>query len=304
MFNKVVLYGDFKQVKDKFAEWMHHGVKTNGYFRYYPFCVGLDAYEISREELLGWLGEADTLRAFLDVFIQTALRRTEAAIFAEKTPSNAYCFPEILQLFPRAKVIHLYRDGRDVICSLRRRGFSWFQASSMWLYNTVAALQSADDEQYYSLAYEDLVSHPGEEIRKLCQFLRIDYYPEMLETRQAERLSMGEASTSWSLNPTANRISTSAVGRHRADLTSVGATAFRRICLSRNAMERLSTNLRTPVDVMESLGYPTDLPFADTVFSQLELFRELVADRLYRHLQSLKRLESPEIPFTTLRMVS
>jgi Sulfotransferase family len=44
----------------------------------------------------------------------------------EQTPETAFVLPAVALAFPRAKVVHIVRDGRDVVCSLLERG--WLSA--------------------------------------------------------------------------------------------------------------------------------------------------------------------------------
>ena len=44
----------------------------------------------------------------------------------EQTPETAFIAPAVLLAFPRAQLVHLVRDGRDVVCSLLERG--WLRA--------------------------------------------------------------------------------------------------------------------------------------------------------------------------------
>jgi len=41
----------------------------------------------------------------------------------EQTPESAFLGPAILEAFPRATIVHLVRDGRDVVCSLLELGW-------------------------------------------------------------------------------------------------------------------------------------------------------------------------------------
>lgn len=45
----------------------------------------------------------------------------------EQTPESVFIAPALLQAFPDAVRVHLVRDGRDVVCSLRERG--WLSAA-------------------------------------------------------------------------------------------------------------------------------------------------------------------------------
>jgi Sulfotransferase family len=41
----------------------------------------------------------------------------------EQTPETAFILPVVARAFPRAQLIHLVRDGREVVCSLLERGW-------------------------------------------------------------------------------------------------------------------------------------------------------------------------------------
>src|SRR5207247_1101665 len=48
------------------------------------------------------------------------LRRADVVYFGEKTPEHTGQLPRIQAVFPDAKIIFLYRDGRDVALSLTK----------------------------------------------------------------------------------------------------------------------------------------------------------------------------------------
>lgn len=299
MFNKSAIYEDFAQVQARFSSWLTKGIRTDGYFRYYPFCTHLTDYGMTKERLLDWLHAARNLREFCDYFIEAVLRERQKTIFAEKTPSNAYCFPQLRELYPRARFIHIYRDGRDVVCSLRQRGFSWFQAASMWLYNTAAALRLESHTAYYALSYESLASDPEQTLQALCAFLKIPYDAAMLRPKQTVRKTEGAAARSWNLTPVSDPISARSVRRYKKDLSTVGAGIFHGTKLTEHAQEKLQTSLKTTQAVLKHLGYPAASE-ADQSRARIPAMVQLVQNRVYRHLQSLRRRESLEQPLTTV----
>ena len=89
------------------------------------------------------LGEVKPLKAIVPELV--ALREEEAAVrvrrvlertrrlalvrglrAVEQTPEMAFLVGAALRAYPRARVVHLVRDGRDVVCSLLERG--WLRA--------------------------------------------------------------------------------------------------------------------------------------------------------------------------------
>src|SRR5438270_12024028 len=75
--------------------------------------VGLPTY-LSEEQFYALL--RDFAARALDLIAQG---RRDVALIAEKTPQNALAWRLILRLFPDAYFLHVVRDPRDTVCSLR-----------------------------------------------------------------------------------------------------------------------------------------------------------------------------------------
>jgi hypothetical protein len=107
-------------------------------------------------------------------------------IFVEKTPDNALYLGEILELLPRARVIHVLRDTRDVVCSLIARE-AWMgdwapttakDAAQRWVRHVTAvrdAMPAIPAGQFHEVRYETLTKAPVEEMRKTAEFLGLDW---------------------------------------------------------------------------------------------------------------------------------
>jgi hypothetical protein len=299
VFNKARFYEDFDTVRARLGTWLRKGLKTDGYFRYYRTFDNLSDYNLSAMDLTSRVQQAKDLREFSDWLMRHILQVRGKERFAEKTPSNAYCFHQLLSLYPNARLIHIFRDGRDVLCSWKRRGYSWFQGAGMWLYNTSAALRLEHDPRYFSLSYESLVANPESELRRLCSFLNIEYDPAMLQMG-SERSQQKNRVKTWTVYPGKDPISTRSVGRYRRDLSDAGLFVFSRTRLTDTARRRLNTDISTTSDLMARLGYTdASLPHA-RVSHQVKARVELMSDRIYRHLQSIKHVEPLEVPLTTL----
>jgi hypothetical protein len=98
------------------------------------------------------------------------------ARWAEKTPNYALHLDYINELFPTCQVVHIIRDGRDVVAShLDRWGYiSAVKATRKWpLYidrtRRVGALLPAT--RYREVRYEDLVGDTEAVMRELLDFL-------------------------------------------------------------------------------------------------------------------------------------
>ena len=111
----------------------------------------------------------------------------------DKNPVNTLHFNKLSRLFPDAKFIHLLRDPRDQIASMKSVDFElpWVTSLSYrWKYFNRKAdkFRKKHPERILYLRYEDLVSRPKEEMQKIFSFLNIPYDESIFnfyETREA-----------------------------------------------------------------------------------------------------------------------
>jgi hypothetical protein len=140
-------------------------------------------------------------------------------------------FPWILERFPKARVVHIIRDGRDVACSLRhhpkriRVGDRYVPSNinrpirsciDHWTQYVGAGLALRGDERYLEVRYEDLVADYEGTMRRLCEHCRVDWSDEVLrrEEIQSERRDLEI------VNPEVRTpLYHSSVGRWRRDLS-------------------------------------------------------------------------------------
>jgi hypothetical protein len=120
------------------------------------------------------------------------------ALVGDKTPRYVRRMHTLHALWPKARFLHLIRDGRDVCLSM----LNWPRARegdpgsfAAWRDDPVTTIafwwelnvqlgrgagKSLGPELYYELRYESLVSHPAEECAALCAFLGLPYDDAML----------------------------------------------------------------------------------------------------------------------------
>lgn len=110
--------------------------------------------------------------------------RTAVTHFGEKSPEHLRRYRLIRRVFPDAKCVLLYRDGRDVALSLSK--VPWMPGDlevgfALWLhYARVAArLARAFGDDLYQVKYERMVEDPVRELAGVCRFLGLDFRPEM-----------------------------------------------------------------------------------------------------------------------------
>lgn len=166
------------------------------------------AYAIPRTELEAMRRTAPSQAAFIDAFASRVLAASGKRRWAEKTPQNIRHLDWISEHFPSASVIHIIRDGRDVICSMRQhpdwrwvdgawqkvlvpRPLSWY--AQRWLDDTTAGLARRGDAGYVEVRYEDLVADPVAALRGLCEAIGVAADDDWLRQVSADDDDVGRA---------------------------------------------------------------------------------------------------------------
>ena len=101
----------------------------------------------------------------------------------EKTPRHALITEELCQWYPDASIIHLVRDPRDVVASFLRLPWSDHNVlgnAHLWLRFNHAARSSQHRPRYLLVHYEQLVTQPEQELRRICSSIGEDYSAIML----------------------------------------------------------------------------------------------------------------------------
>ena len=121
-----------------------------------------------------------------------AVYRTYAASqgkvrWGDKRPTYFRNVEVLRALFPDAQFVHLVRDGRDCVASLKRMGW-WKHGTTGAIATWVQAVDCAarevrrlPDGTWHELRYEDLVADPRREMESLCAFLGEEFEDGMLE---------------------------------------------------------------------------------------------------------------------------
>jgi tetratricopeptide (TPR) repeat protein len=114
-------------------------------------------------------------------------------VFVDKHPLNTLKLPLIARLFPRARILFAYRDPRDVVLSCFRRRFNINPATYQLLTLEGASalyditMRVADHARgvlglrWHDVCYEKLVDDFAGQLRAICQFLEIEWAPEIVD---------------------------------------------------------------------------------------------------------------------------
>jgi hypothetical protein len=113
-----------------------------------------------------------------------------ASRWVEKSPYNEYYTRQIFEWWPQARCLHILRDPRDNYASYRRKHPDWSAEffSANWKRSTQAGIdnqQRYGQGRYLILRYEDLTRAPEEHLRRLAEFLEIDWNASMAAPTRA-----------------------------------------------------------------------------------------------------------------------
>ncbi len=212
--------------------------------------LGIDL-ALPRRGLRGLADARDLYERMAQAHVER-VRRHGIAYFGEKTPQHQRYLSLLWRLFPQAKVVLVFRDGRDVAVSLSRQ--PWMSSDldvnfALWLHyaSIQRRAEQARPSQLHVVQYESLVSTPETEVRRICEFLELDYQPTML-SQSRDFAGVPDWEMPWkaaALGP----ITTDQIGQWRQvlrqrelhRLESWGGTALRRLgyTLSREDRRRL-----------------------------------------------------------------
>jgi sulfotransferase family protein len=107
--------------------------------------------------------------AFMDAVIRPYSEEHGTPTWVEMTPPNARGVAALHRMFPRARVVHMVRDGRDVASSVARRfwGPNDIESALVWWADQLIAIheaeREADPERLLRLRLEALVGPDRED---------------------------------------------------------------------------------------------------------------------------------------------
>jgi hypothetical protein len=185
------------------------------------------------EDVVRLADQSAFLPDFACQFLSRYAHNRDKGRWAEKTPRNVQALGYLFDNFPEARFIHVVRDGRDVVCSLRthprhvKRNGQWVPNTEVkpldgcidrWVQDVSRGLAWADDPRCHLVRYEDLVAEPAATMCRLLEFLGEPWDDAVLRPPDRQ-----EGSTDTMKFPQNRRavqpIDRQSVGRWKTDLT-------------------------------------------------------------------------------------
>lgn len=197
-------FGDLSEVGNvrKMVDFLYSGQLKGGYWHQ----LSKGSSGISKETLIKQIICSNrSHKEIYQIILATHTKVTEKTTLGDKTPAHLYHIPTLLGWFPDAKIIHTFRDPRAILASEWRKRTQRVPANYLlvkqnnplyefmivlhvtatWLYAVKLhrGFCKSYPRNYLMSKFEDLITNPEHSLRKLCAFLGIDFFPEMLNPR-------------------------------------------------------------------------------------------------------------------------
>jgi len=148
---------------------------------------------------------ASQLRSYADLVIRVFAdfaRSKGKARWGIKTPGYTTNIDLLHDLFPQARIIHIVRDGRDVLLSRRKikwGGKNTLKIAQDWRWQVLMGrkLGMMTRGQYMEIRYEDLVQDAPVVLKRICNFLGEEFDANMLSYHEHGKDEMPADSLAW-----------------------------------------------------------------------------------------------------------
>jgi hypothetical protein len=172
----------------------------------------------------------DLFRDFVRGWFETYMKRQGKRRWADKTPQTLWVLPQVWSLFPKARFVHMIRDGRDVACSVIEQ--SWGpdnvkDAAERWVRSIECGLRWRGDPRYMEVRYEDLVADTEGQVRRVLDFVGEPFTPEVLEyyRKKHDWAAMNQKGAEQAAKP----VYSDSIGRWRREMTEKQQKQFHKV---------------------------------------------------------------------------
>ena len=133
-------------------------------------------YELSEQEMTFIINQSKDATEFFYRFMEYCTHKAGKKRWVEKTPDNVFQIQTILEVWPDAKVLIMYRNFLDVYASWKKnkkKTLKYFIETGK-KYNE-QILQYKDHPSILMITYKDLVTETQPTLQKVFHFIREDY---------------------------------------------------------------------------------------------------------------------------------
>jgi len=219
VYKRRLFFGNLSKQKNKnnIIKWFYdnHNKKTK------IIDLGLNPNDIKSE----MTKSGNSLGAILSTIFQLYSSQQNKSRWGDKHPYYIKYLDQLFKLFPDAQVIHIIRDGRDAVASLK--SMPWWKNNSIYsmlnwqeaISNGKRAMLKYSSNQFIEIRYEDIIEDHEKNIKILCDFLEEDFSPKMLEFHKIADTAVPNYKMDWH-SDTKQQMNSKKIGRWQKDLES------------------------------------------------------------------------------------
>ncbi|KXS37348.1 MAG: sulfotransferase [Candidatus Frackibacter sp. T328-2] len=153
--------------------------------------VGTDSYlknpkifstkKFAREEIINLSAE------FINNLFTIPLKKQNKSFWVDHTPFNILHATFLNELFPDMKIIHIYRDIRDVISSYKTKNWGGNDAQDIILWQKqilqrwLEVKTNLSENSYYEIKLEELIDNPKKNLKDIFRFIGIPFDEKVLQ---------------------------------------------------------------------------------------------------------------------------
>lgn len=167
--------------------------------------------EVDHPELKRKLPRLPLINSYIRSFKEILAELTQLqgkSTWLEKTPEHLWRLKYIETYMPEAKIIHIIRNGMDVIASIydlaQRHPNHWGQryktldsCIQRWTDDIAITHQYVGKPNHTLIHYEQLVDNPTDEIKRLCQFIGVPFEASMIENYRHTSSQLVRSRETW-----------------------------------------------------------------------------------------------------------
>lgn len=174
---------------------LFYGFKSNGiYTEYAQFGAHVAIQDVVSNLPQGEKDLYEAVRLYAYHIYTKLAEEKGAQMFVDKTPRYHLIADEIIQAFPDAKFIFLWRNPISIVSSIVDTWDGKYWSAFKYkvdLYKGIASLLNAfegNKDKALSVNYEELLRQPEKCIKEICAYVGVDYQSEMLDSLASARL--------------------------------------------------------------------------------------------------------------------
>ncbi len=217
VYKRRLFFGNLSKLnnRSKILKWFteNHNNKTK------IIDLDLDPSDIQNEIIKS----GNSLGSILSTIFKLYSKQNNKIRWGDKHPYYIKYLDQLFKLFPDAQVIHIVRDGRDAVASLK--SMPWWKNDSIYsMLNWQEAIISGrkakfkyGSDQFIEIRYEDIIDDPEKNIEILCNFLDEEFSPKMLEFYKIADTVVPDYKMEWHSDTKLN-INSKKIGRWETDL--------------------------------------------------------------------------------------